>query len=191
MVSRAMSEAPHLRRFSKSNPVEPLIIDIQTKRLHLKPFSPADAREAFDAITPTLTRFMAFDPPLSRSAFEAVWRQWLFTIADGSDLTFVIRHRESGDFIGLAGLHNTQSPEPELGIWVSEQEHGHGYGLEAVSAVLAWGVAVFDPHAFRYPVAEANRASRRIAEKLCGHVVDHEITSKYRSVIYRIPSTYS
>lgn len=164
------------------------IIDIQTERLQLRPFTAADAGEAFDAITPKLTRFMAFDPPPSRSTFETIWRQWLATIADGSDLTFVIRHRERGSFIGLAGLHNTRASDPELGIWVSEREHGHGYGGEAVRAVAAWGVAAFGPHAFRYPVAEANHASRRIAEEMGGRVVDHEITPKYASVIYRIPS---
>ncbi|MCV9909972.1 GNAT family N-acetyltransferase [Brucella sp. HL-2] len=171
--------------------MHPLIIDIQTERLQLRPFSAADSGEAFDSITPTLTRFMAFDPPPSRSAFEVVWRRWLCTIADGSDLTFVIRHRESGSFIGLAGLHNTQSPEPELGIWVSEQEHGHGYGREAVRAVVKWSASVFSPRAFRYPVAEANHASRRIPEEMGGQVVDHDITPKYRSVIYRIPSTHA
>ena len=166
-------------------------MDIQTERLNLRPFSAADSGEAFDALTPTLTRFMAFDPPPSRSAFEAVWRQWLFSIADGSDFHFVIRHRERGDFIGLAGLHNTLSPEPEIGIWVSEQEHGQGYGREAVRAVVEWGTAAFGPHSFRYPVAEANHASRRIAEELRGCVVDHEITPKYRSLIYRIPASRS
>jgi RimJ/RimL family protein N-acetyltransferase len=164
------------------------IIDIQTERLQIRPFSAADAGEAFDAITPTLTRFMAFDPPPSRSAFETIWRQWLSTIADGSDITFVIRHRETGGFIGLAGLHNTRAPEPQLGIWVSEREHRQGYGREAVRAVAAWGAAAFGPDAFRYPVAEANYASRRIAEEMGGQVVDHQITPKYASVIYRIPS---
>ena len=174
-----------------NNPMQPLIIDIQTERLQLRPFSAADAGEAFNSITPRLTRYMAFDPPPSRSAFEVVWRRWLCTIADGSDLTFVIRHREKSGFIGLAGLHNTQAPEPEIGIWVSEHEHGHGYGREAVRAVLEWSAAVFGPLAFRYPVAEANHASRRIPEEMGGYVVDHESNPKYRSVIYRIPSPRS
>lgn len=173
------------------NLMRPLVINIPTERLHLRPFSAADSVEAFDAITPTLTRFMAFDPPSSQSAFEAVWRQWLVTIADGTDLTFVIRHRQRDRFIGLAGLHNTQSLEPELGIWVREQEHGHGYGHEAVCAIAKWGARVYGRDAFRYPVAEANIASRRIAEKMNGSVIDHEIAPKYRSVIYRIPATPS
>lgn len=164
------------------------VIDIQTERLRISPFSAADADEAFAAITPSLTRFMAFDPPSSRAAFGAIWRRWLLAIADGSDLTFAIRHRQTGGFIGLAGLHDAGAPEPELGIWVSEREHGHGYGREAVRAVAAWGEAALGPVAFRYPVAEANHASRRIAEDMGGQVVDRETTPKYASVIYRIPA---
>lgn len=163
------------------------IVDIQTERLQIQPFSAADASEAFDAITPTLTRYMAFEPPASCSAFQSVWHQWLSTIADGSDLTFVIRHRETGVFIGLASLHNTRAPNPELGIWVSERVQGQGYGSEAVRAVAAWGATAFGSHTFRYPVAEANGPSRRIAEEMGGQVVDHEITPKYASAIYRIP----
>lgn len=134
---------------------------------------------------------MAFEPPSSLIAFRAIWRPWLLTISDGTDLTFVIRHGQTDRFIGLAGLHNTPSPEPELGIWVSEQDQGLGYGHEAVGATMLWGARIYGREAFRYPVAEANIASRRIAEKLDGTVIGHEITPKFRSVIYRLPVTPS
>ncbi|AWB48631.1 GNAT family N-acetyltransferase [Gemmobacter aquarius] len=161
---------------------------IRTERLTLRPFTPADADAAFDAITPSLTRFLAFDPPPSHAAFETVWRRWLVTIADRTDLVFVIRHGGTGLFIGLSGVHATLSPEPELGIWISETEQGKGYGREAVRAVATWAATVFSPQAFRYPVAEANAASRRIAESLCGTVIAREATPKFASVVYRIPS---
>jgi RimJ/RimL family protein N-acetyltransferase len=166
-------------------------IDILTERLKIRPFTAGDAVEAFDAITPTLTRFMAFEPPSSLSAFEAIWHPWLRTISEGTDLTFVIRHRQTDRFIGLAGVHKLPSPEPELGIWVNAQDQGLGYGHEAVCATMLWGARVYGREAFHYPVAEANIASRRIAEKLDGTVIGHEITPKFRSVIYRIPVTPS
>lgn len=40
-------------------------IEIDTPRIVLRPFAPADAAEAFGAITSTLTRFMAWEPPAS------------------------------------------------------------------------------------------------------------------------------
>lgn len=162
---------------------------IQTERLIIRPFSNVDANEAFAAITPNITRYMAFEPPTSLAAFEAVWRDWLSSIADGSDYTFVIRHLTGREFVGLVGLHGTSGPEPELGIWLAENEHGRGYGREAVRAVAEWCVARFHPVSFRYPVAEANLSSRRIAEWLGGSVVSNESTAKYASVTYGIPAT--
>lgn len=163
------------------------ISDLIGPRVYLRPFSAADAAEAFAAITPTLTRFLGFDPPPSRDAFDAIWRAWLPAIAEGSDITFCIRHRPSGRFLGLAGLHHAQTPEPELGIWISEREHGHGYGREAVTVVAKWTTTTLEPAAFRYPVAERNLPSRRIAEALGGQVVARETKPKYDAVIYRIP----
>lgn len=64
---------------------------IDSPRLHLRPFTPGDADEAFAGITPGLTRYMAFEPPPSEAAFAAVWQTWLPTIADGTDITFAIR----------------------------------------------------------------------------------------------------
>lgn len=85
---------------------------IDSPRLHLRPFTPGDADEAFAGITPGLIRYMSFEPPPSKEAFAAVWRTWLPTIADGTDITFVIRRREDGVFVGLAGLIEpvTQNP---------------------------------------------------------------------------------
>ncbi|MDZ5834663.1 hypothetical protein U4I41_20215 [Stenotrophomonas maltophilia] len=78
---------------------------IESARLCLRPFTAADAGEAFAAITPGLTRYMAFEPPPSEEAFTAVWQAWLPTIAEGTDITFVIRRRDDGAFPGLAGPH--------------------------------------------------------------------------------------
>lgn len=168
--------------------MNPRTIAIRSERLLLRPFSASDAEEAYVSITPTLTRFMAFDPPPSRAAFETVWRRWLQEIEDGSDLTFVLRHHENARFVGLAGVHGARSCEPEVGIWVREPDHGHRFGREAVRAIVEWGASALGVSAFRYPVAEDNHPSRRIAETLGGDVIGHEPTPKYRSVIYRIPA---
>jgi RimJ/RimL family protein N-acetyltransferase len=56
--------------------------------------------------------------------------------------------------------------EPELGIWIAEMMHGHGYGREAVAAVWSAASGRLRCAAFRYPVAEQNRSSRSLAESL-------------------------
>ncbi len=164
---------------------------IDSRRLQLRPFTPEDAGEAFAAITPGLTRYMAFDPPASEHAFAAVWSTWLPTIADGTDVTFVIRRYADDAFLGLAGLHRTADAEPELGIWIAEAMHGHGYGREAVAAVRALASRRLDRAAFRYPVAEQNTPSRRLAESLGGVPVAREQNVKYIAIVYRIPAAAS
>ena len=161
---------------------------IDSPRLRLRPFAAADAEEVFAAITPGLTRYMAFEPPPSKEAFAAVWQAWLPTIADGTDITFVIRRHDNGDFLGLAGLHRTTDAEPELGIWIAEAMHGHGYGREAVAAVWLSASERLRCAAFRYPVAEQNRSSRRLAECLGGRPVARERGVKYAAIVYRIPA---
>lgn len=161
---------------------------ITSERLMLRPFRPADADEAFACITPALTRYLSFEPPASTAEFEAVWRTWLAGIEAGTDFNFTLRQRETGGFLGLLGLHRAQEAEPELGIWIRENEHGRGYGREAVTALASWAAQSFAPEAFTYPVAEANSASRRIAQALGGEVVAQQQRPKYAAVIYRIPA---
>lgn len=160
---------------------------IESDRLSLTLFAERDAGAAFAAITPSLTRYMAFDPPESPLAFEKVWREWIRAAEQGTDYAFTIRSKHDGRFLGLAGLHDARKARPELGIWISESEHGHGYGFEAVQAVARWCSSTGSPTAFRYPVADVNQSSRRIAERLGGTVVAFEVTPKYKSVIYEIP----
>ena len=161
---------------------------ITSQRLALRPFTAADADEAFACITPTLTRYLSFEPPSAPADFEAVWRGWLREIAAGTDFNFTLRERTSGRFTGLLGLHRARDAEPELGIWIREDAHGRGYGREAVAALAAWAVETFAPQSFSYPVAEANTASRRIAEGLGGIVVEQQQRPKYASVVYRLPA---
>lgn len=164
-------------------------IEIDTPRIVLRPFAPADAAEAFGAITPTLTRFMAWEPPASPEAFAAVWQAWLKAMDEGTEFHFVARRVRDGRFLGLVGVHAARSECPELGVWMREDMHGRGYGSEAVEGVVAWAVRVLRPNGFAYPVAEQNAASRRIAEHLGGRVVMRRSEPKYEALVYRIPAS--
>jgi hypothetical protein len=47
-------------------------VALLSERLSLGAFTPADAPEIFDAASPTVTRFMAWDPSPSTEAFAEV-----------------------------------------------------------------------------------------------------------------------
>jgi RimJ/RimL family protein N-acetyltransferase len=160
---------------------------ISSTRLCLKPFTSDDADECYACITPTLTKYMSWDPPQDRNAFENIWQTWLITIQDESDWVFVIRDQLNDEFLGLVGFHQAKQPRPELGIWIREDRHGFAYGKEAVTAIADWASRHFNFEAFIYPVAIENYASCRIAESLNGTPIYCSQQPKYKSVTYLIP----
>jgi RimJ/RimL family protein N-acetyltransferase len=168
-------------------------IALMSARLSLRSFTAADAPESFAASTPTLTRFMGWDPSPSLEAFAEVWREWLPQMASGTDLALVVRLKSTGEFLGMAGLHHIGCAEPEIGIWIKEAAHGSGYGREAVATAIAWASEPVGASGFIYPVAVQNKPSRRLAESLGGsHASVRELRKPsgvvLEEVIYRIPA---
>jgi RimJ/RimL family protein N-acetyltransferase len=169
-------------------------VALTTARLSLRSFTGADAPDSFAASTPTLTRFMGWDPSPSLEAFAQVWSAWMPRMASGTDLPLVIRLKATGEFLGMAGLHHIGSSEPEIGIWIKEAAHGLGYGREAVAAAIAWASKHVGATAFIYPVVTENRASRHLAESLGGTLADTRQMRKpsgvvLDEVVYRLPSS--
>ncbi|RLM16828.1 GNAT family N-acetyltransferase [Gibbsiella quercinecans] len=160
---------------------------LNTDRLLIAPFTAADAEEVYQAITPTLTRYMNFEPSPSPEEFANVWQGWLPLIREGEEAIFIARLCGSKQFVGMVGAHNLQSKTPELGVWVAESLHNQGYGREMVRAVAAWASERYHPKHFVYPVAEQNTASRRIAEALGGVINGRRDNIKYDCVVYHLP----
>ena len=160
-------------------------------RLILRSFTEHDAGESFACATPTLTRFLGWDPSPSLAAFALIWREWLPKMAAGTDLMLAVRVKSTGEFLGMAGLHGIGGAEPAIGIWIKEAAHGVGYGREAVATTIAWACRSIGATAFTYPVAVENLPSRRLAESIGGKITG---TRKLRKpsgvaldeVVYRI-----
>lgn len=169
------------------------MIDAQTlqlcaNRLMLTPFSAQDADVCFQCITPTLTHYMAWEPPESPAVFKEIWQSWQHAFLSQSEIIFSIKSLDSNQFLGLVGIHQLKTATPELGIWIREDFHGYGFGMEAIITVKNWATTQFKPDYFIYPVAIDNRASRRIAEALGGSIHTQQQKKKYMAAIYHIPS---
>jgi RimJ/RimL family protein N-acetyltransferase len=166
-------------------------IALTSTRLALRSFTAADAPESFAATTPTLTRFMAWDPSPSLEAFAEVWSEWVPRIASGTDLPLVVRLKSTGEFLGMVGLHHISGLEPEIGIWIKEAAHGLGYGREAIATTIAWASEKLGVAGCIYPVAVQNHPSRHLAESLGGTFVGTRQLRKpsgvvLDEVVYRI-----
>ena len=161
------------------------MIVIQSLRLQLTQFQITDAEEVFACITPSIARFMRWEPPS--------WSEYLARCEERSrapDLntfSFVIRRRDSNECLGMTAVEACHTESPELGLWMKESAHGQGFGREVVAAVAAWAHKTLGKESFIYPVAVQNTASRRIAEGLHGEIIENRTNPKYESVVYKIP----
>ena len=110
----------------------------------------------------------------------------------GKDLTMAIRLAATQEFIGVVGLHSAEDSLLETGLWIKLSAQRHGYGREALSALLAWAARRFRPSGFLYPVVDENSPSRGLAESLGGEVIGSRQRRKHGDVgrtllHYRIP----
>jgi RimJ/RimL family protein N-acetyltransferase len=166
-------------------------VSLSSQRLLLKSFTGDDAREAFEAATPAIARFMSWEPASSFESFAPVWESWIPMMRAGTDVSFAVRQRPSLEFLGAAGLHNIDADEPEVGIWIKESQHGHGYGREAIATIVAFAGDALSKPAVLYPVVEQNGPSRRLAERLGGRMVATRLLRKGPGVVYRISTPMS
>ena len=98
--------------------------ELITQRLKLRIYSAQDAEEMYSHITPTLTRFMAWEPPATYEEFMENKVLWEERFLQGTDYHFVARDLQTGRYIGVVGVHRASTATPEFGVWMSEDVHG-------------------------------------------------------------------
>lgn len=165
-------------------------VRFQSQRLDFRTFTAADAAPSFEYATARVTRYLSWEPYPSPEAFAQSWQRWDAEAAAGNDAHLVVRTRD-GEFIGAAGIHFRDGPEPTVGLWIKEAAWGQGYGVEIVGSLLGWIAGNLGVTAVIYPVVSDNRASRRIAERFGGTVVAQRKRTRPRetgetTVLYRI-----
>lgn len=145
---------------------------LTSARLTLKAFTPADAAESFSEANARVARYMSWNPSTSEAEYEAIWQGLLKDMKTGRDLSLlVIRLTSTNEFIGMAGLHPADGALLETGVWIKESAQRHGYGREAVAAVIRWASDAFHPSGFLWPVVDENSPSRRLAESLGAEII--------------------
>jgi RimJ/RimL family protein N-acetyltransferase len=164
---------------------------IVSHRLSLRPFAAEFSLDVLREFDEDITRYM-MPAPLANMAeamgFVARCEQgW----ESGEFLMFVITDIDGGEFLGGCSVQAANGPEPELGVWLKKSAHGHGYGREAVGALVEWVRENMSCDHLIYPVDRRNIPSRKIAESLGGLVFQRR-TRRNRSgfeldeVVYRI-----
>jgi len=152
-----------------------IIPTLQTARLILRPFTPAD----FDAFAaywgdPGMARYTRTGQPASRTDS---WPRFLQHPGHWAMMGYgfwAVEEKSTGTMIGEAGFinlmrdyHPAVNGVPEIGWAIAPTAQRKGYATEAAQAALAWGQQHFGPIRVIAAVNQANFASIRVAEK-CG-----------------------
>ncbi|MBN1412319.1 MAG: GNAT family N-acetyltransferase [Spirochaetales bacterium] len=150
-------------------------VRIETNRCRLIPISLDYLEIIFREFTPGITYYMYPKSPSEIGETKAFIERAIDHLKQGTDLQTVVLDKQTGDFLGCAGLHKLHTPTPELGIWIRESAHGKKLGREAVFGLKEWADKNLSYEYLVYPVEKRNLASRRIPEALGG-----KITRKFR-----------
>ena len=137
---------------------------IETRRMVLKPITLEYTEIIYACFDTHITKYMYPKPPDKKEETRQFITGAISRMKEGTDLQFVIIKKETNSFVGCAGIHDVDSVNPELGIWVRLEEHGNGYGLEAVTETIQWAKKNIEFEYLKYPVDKRNFASRRIPE---------------------------
>ena len=143
-----------------------LSVRIETRRLALVPITYDYAEPIFEHFNEEVTRYMYPKPAENINDTNAFIEESLAGMNDGSNLQLVITRKESGEFIGCAGLHHLDTDTPELGIWIKVNAQGNRFGQEAIHGLVEWARYYCKFEYLKYPVERENIASRMIPESL-------------------------
>lgn len=140
--------------------------------LCLVPVSHAFDETVFENFTEEITTYMVPAPAKEIAETHRVVDNFIRQRSEGTDLVFAILNHETGEFLGLCGLHHIDTKTPELGIWTKAGAHGSHVGRRAIWTLYAWGKEHLSYDYIKYPVDRKNVPSRKIPESLGGVLED-------------------
>ena len=122
----------------------------ETRRLRVRPFSPADV-EAFVAYRkdPDVARYQSWsDYTLDRGRAFVESLQGSTPGVPGEWFQFALENRADGTLVGDLALHVDQAEprEAEVGFTLARAQQGKGYGTEALTALLGYVFESFGLH---------------------------------------------
>lgn len=158
---------------------------IRTRRLVLKCWDPAYARELDAAIKGTVDSLLPWLPwaayePLSVRARVALLRKFRSEFDRDEDYVYGIFDPAERQVIGSTGLHTRIGPLGyEIGYWINAAHQNRGYATEAANALIRTGFELTDIDRIEIRCDEKNTKSLRVIEKLG---VRHECTLRRRQI---------
>jgi [ribosomal protein S5]-alanine N-acetyltransferase len=163
-------------------------MSLETPRLILRPFTPADFEALYAVIGDPLTMQFYPSPYDKQGTLDWIERNMRRLEEDGSGLRAVIL-KSRGEVIGDCGpvwQEVDGQRELEIGYHIRRDCWGCGYATEAARTAMAYGFERYPVERLISLIRPENLPSRRVAEKN-GLKVDREIEWKgIRHLVYAI-----
>lgn len=159
---------------------------IETDRCILVPFSTdwrVDIRELQEEFCRANKAFLVRMPPTYEQELEYM-RRSEEKIARGEEFENFILEKRTNKLIGCGGLSILQTGEPNIGIWIRENEQWKWYASEIYDALIAWAKENLSHDYLIHSLNPANTGSRKLAEKFDGILQDER--TKDGDDVYRI-----
>lgn len=181
---------------------------LTTDRLHLRPFTTADADELWALHSNArVLRYWDSPPWTDRARADRFITACAQLAAEGTGARLAITSREDDRFLGWSGLTrwNPDYRSAALGYVLAEAAWGQGYATEAAGALLEWAFTTLPLNRVQAEADTRNLPSARVLENLgfvregilredC--IVDGEVSdswvygllrSEWRPVVRRTP----
>ncbi|KAJ3018182.1 hypothetical protein HKX48_003044 [Thoreauomyces humboldtii] len=160
---------------------------IITPRLTLKPFTLDDAPGLVSLYSNPVT-MQSLGGPSTRTLerTEAQIERWIQAAAAGTSLFLGIYEKTSGDLVGQTGFNDLKEQVGDIGIVVSSDHWGKGYGREAYLAVLRYGFDTLRLKSVLMGTDEKNEQMRHLAEKTLGLISRGPDPMEENSVQYNL-----
>lgn len=150
-----------------------MIPTIETKRFLLRPFAETD-REGLFALDsdPEVVRYLGNKPMQSIEQADSLIRYILQQYADFNIGRWVIEDKQTGEFIGWAGLKfvteltNNQLDFYDIGYRLLQKHWGKGIAPECALASVIYGFEKMKLEAIHAGAHQENAASNHILQKL-------------------------
>ena len=145
---------------------------IETERLVIRCYEPADALKLQRAIVSSLDHLRPWIPWARQEPRELEWmigviRQFRGRFDLGQDAVYGIFDQSETVQVGGTGLHNRIAKDArEIGYWIDVNHINRGYATEVVSALIKVGFEIEGLARLEIRCDPANHASRKIPQRL-------------------------
>jgi len=140
-------------------------VPIQTERLLLRPYTPADAPTLVPLIGAREVAATTLRIPHPYSIRDA--ETFIASMESGDEERFAITLREHATLIGGVGLRLSKAHNhAELGYWLGVPYWGKGYATEAACAMVRYGFEQLGLHRIQASHFSNNPASGNVLRKI-------------------------